>query len=125
MEILDVIEKKAYLEDELKSIQNKLIETKKALSEALAHVCNLSAQLDATMAQLSALVHGASGIQPQDQLPITPSWHPPLASSSSHSRRTPTYTYTSPLQGPVTPRKLSSFNPTTPANRSGSNASLG
>lgn len=122
LQIIDALEKNAYLDNEVKSIRQELCETKKALSDALARECTLNAQLDAAMGQLSGTDNGASGSQPRHQLPFTRQPFPyPQASPSSPSRRIPTYT--SPLRGAVTPRKLTSFNPATPAtpaNHSGS-----
>jgi hypothetical protein len=94
LQLLDVIEKNAYLEDEMSSLRQELIEMKKALSDALAREYTLNAQ----------------------RSPFTPSRH----SSTSPSRRTLTYTSTSPLRAPLTPRKLTSFNSSSPAGHSGS-----
>lgn len=92
LEMFDIIERNAYLEDELNSLRQELTETKKALSDALAREYTLNVQLS-SMSSFAQSSHSSS-------------------SPSSPSRRT--LTYTSPLRGPVTPRKPTLFKPSTP-----------
>lgn len=95
LEMFDMIEKNAYLEDEMNSLRQELTLTKKALSDALAREYTLNIQLSSNQ-------HTS-------------------ASPSSPSRRTAVYT--SPFRGPVTPRKPTSFNSSThvtPVKQSGS-----
>jgi hypothetical protein len=113
LQVFDALEKCAYMESEVESIraefeaaQGELMETKKALSDALARECALKSRLDAALVQLSALVQSSPS---------------PQASPSSPSRRTPMATFTSSQFGvavPVTPRKqIYSFNAGSPAKR--------
>ena len=115
LQVFDDLEKCAYMESEVQSIrselevaQSELMETKKALSDALARECALTSRLDAAFVQLSARVQSSPQAPPSSPSPSSPS-------------RTPTATFTSSPFGvavPATPRKqIYSFNPASPANR--------
>ena len=76
-------------------------------------------------AQLFMQVNGVSGSQLQQQSPfnLNLSRHPSASPLALLSPTNSTQTYTSTSFGPVTPQKLTSFNPSnpvTPVNRSGS-----
>ncbi|KDR74600.1 hypothetical protein GALMADRAFT_140966 [Galerina marginata CBS 339.88] len=107
-QVIEAAEKYARLESQLAAMRDELMETKKALSEALVRECNHAAELDAARA------HGG---RPTVAFALQPS-PSPHTSLTSPSRRT----YPSPLRGPVTPRKATSpGNPVTPLSRQSAN----